>query len=179
MKSKSVRRLVVAFAMALLTTVLAQVQIEIGPIPINLALVSAYLTGMVFTPLWALISMGIYLGLGALGLPIFSGFTGGLDILLGESGGYLLGYLVIALLISFAQKISEEKLRYTLIAAMLGLLACYAMGTAWFMHVNQATFEQSAIICITPFVLPDLGKLLISLIFGQGLRDKLYLEGMV
>ena len=92
MKRKiATKDLVLAALFAALTAVLAQIQLPIGPVPFNLAVFGAFLAGMLLAPAWAAASMGVYMLLGAVGIPVFAGFMGGPAVLLSKTGGYVIG----------------------------------------------------------------------------------------
>lgn len=124
----------------------------------------------------------VYLLLGALGIPVFAGFSGGIGILFGTTGGYLLGFILMGLVYWFGERLSRDSrnVRIVRIVSMiLGLLLCYAFGTAWFMFVYA---RQSGVIalgtalawCVIPFLLPDLVKLALALQLSGRLRKVLH-----
>lgn len=109
MKRKiATKDLVLTALFAALTAVLAQIQLPIGPVPFNLAVFGAFLAGMLLEPAWAAASMGVYMLLGAVGIPVFAGFMGGPAVLLGKTGGYVIGYIFIALATALAVKRSGK-----------------------------------------------------------------------
>ena len=125
MKRKiATKDLVLTALFAALTAVLAQIQLPIGPVPFNLAVFGAFLAGMLLEPAWAAASMGVYMLLGAVGIPVFAGFMGGPAVLLGKTGGYVIGYIFIALATALAVKRSG-KLPVIGAAMLAGLLVCY------------------------------------------------------
>lgn len=110
----------------------------------------------------------VYLLLGAVGLPVFSGFRGGLGALLGATGGYLWGFAVAALIYWLFTALWGESLPVRLLAFGIGLLALYAAGTVWFLHIyaqNSAPLGIAAVIvkCVLPYILPDFIKLAVAL----------------
>jgi len=117
------------------------------------------------------IAVAIYLLLGAFGFPVFSGFQGGFGILLGASGGYLLGFLFTALAMW-----ALEQLPVPLPLRMVaGLLICYAFGTAWYMGFYLSSGSSGnllAVVGITvlPFILPDLIKIALALVLIRRLK---------
>lgn len=116
----------------------------------------------------------IYILLGALGLPVFAGFSGGLGVLLGTTGGYILGFLLSALAMWAMERFSQ-KTAWLALSMVLGQLLCYAAGTAWFMLVYTRTTGPvglTAVLgwCVIPFILPDLVKIGLSLILTTRLR---------
>lgn len=119
----------------------------------------------------AFLSVCLYLLLGTIGLPVFSGFRGGLGTLLGVTGGYLLGFLFTALISGLLLKIfSKKKVPSALLyfwAMFSGLLACYAFGTVWYivLYTNSTgsiSFTSVLSICVFPFLLTDIVKILLS-----------------
>ncbi len=122
----------------------------------------------------------VYLLLGALGVPVFAGFSGGIGILFGTTGGYLLGFILMGLVYWIGEQMSRDSRGVRIVSMILGLLLCYAFGTAWFMLVYA---RQSGAIalgtalawCVVPFLLPDLVKLALALLLSDRLRKALHL----
>ena len=121
----------------------------------------------------------VYLLLGALGVPVFAGFSGGIGILFGTTGGYLLGFILMGLIYWLGERLSRNSRGVRIASMILGLLLCYAFGTAWFMFVYA---RQSGVIalgtalawCVIPFLLPDLVKLALALLLSGRLRKALH-----
>ena len=115
----------------------------------------------------SLLAVGVYLLLGAAGVPVFAGFTAGLGILLGNTGGYMVGFLFIGPLYGLAVRLFGKKLWAEAAALLLGMAVCYAFGTAWFMLVYARTEGAVGLMtalgwCVVPFLLPDLLKLVLA-----------------
>ena len=83
----------------------------------------------------------IYLLLGAIGVPVFAGFTGGMGIILGNTGGYIIGFLASALIMWLMEKLLGKKTWVLALSMVLGLIACYAIGTAWFIIAYAKNFK--------------------------------------
>lgn len=121
------------------------------------------------------ICMVVYLLLGAVGLPVFSGFRGGVGALVGSTGGYLVGFIVSALLM-WALSGFARKSRWTLAASMaLSLAACYAFGTAWFVIVSvragkAMTVGAALSMCVLPYIVPDAAKLWLACVLARRLK---------
>lgn len=118
------------------------------------------------------LSVIVYILLGAVGLPVFSGFKGGIDVLLGTTGGYIVGFLTTALIYWLFTSLFGNKFIVKLIALVLGLAICYAFGTAWFMVVYMKSTGAIGLAtvlgwCVTPFVIPDLIKLAVAFIISD------------
>ena len=117
----------------------------------------------------------VYILMGAVGLPVFSGFAGGLGKLLGTTGGYIVGFLVSALLMWAMEALFGSK-KWVLPASMVvGLIACYAFGTAWFMVVytsSKGAITLGAVLgmCVIPYIIPDAVKIAVALLLTKALK---------
>ena len=113
-----------------------------------------------------------YLLLGAVGAPVFSSFRGGLGVLLGTTGGYILGFLLQALLYWLMTAKLGEGMKMKLAASVLGLVLCYAFGTAWYLVLYARTCSPMGLMtalsyCVFPFIIPDLLKLALPLLLAR------------
>ena len=120
-------------------------------------------------------SILVYILLGAIGVPVFAQFSSGLGILLGNTGGYILGFLLTGAFYIVMTKLLGEKLPVRIAALVLGLAVCYAFGTAWFMYlytkVNGAVTLGTVLSwCVIPFVIPDLVKLALAVVISLRLK---------
>lgn len=124
------------------------------------------------------LAMLVYILLGAVGVPVFTGFKGGIAVLFGPTGGYLLGYLLATILSGFLIKHFGRKFPIMFFAMVLGLLVCYAFGTAWFIYLYTKNGSDIGIFaalssCVFPFVIPDLLKISLAIVLGKQLRPLL------
>lgn len=118
------------------------------------------------------ISVLLYIILGAVGVPVFAGFSGGVGILLGTTGGYIIGFLFTALLYWVITHFFGDKLPVMILAMALGLVVCYAFGTAWFMLVYARTTGAVGLMtalgwCVFPFILPDCVKIALAILLAK------------
>lgn len=116
----------------------------------------------------------VYILMGAIGLPVFSGFTGGIGILAGTTGGYIVGFLFSALLMWGMEKLFGRNMKVLAGSMILGLIACYAVGTFWFMTVYAASTGPVGILtvlgwCVFPFIIPDIAKIVLALVLTKRL----------
>lgn len=116
----------------------------------------------------------VYILLGFIGIPVFVGFTGGPGILLGSTGGYIIGFIFIALLMWGMEKVAGKKTWATGLSMVLGLIVCYAFGTAWFMVIYAANsgavgIGKALAFCVIPFIIPDIIKIALALILSKRL----------
>ena len=112
-------------------------------------------------------TVGCYLLLGAVGVPVFAGFKGSVGALLGVTGGYLVGFLFTALVIGLAADKLGRRLPVLLGAMVLGLALCYAFGTVWFLQVYTSSKGPMGVgaalgLCVLPYLLPDGIKILLA-----------------
>ena len=120
-------------------------------------------------------SILVYILLGAIGVPVFAQFSSGLGILLGNTGGYILGFLLTGAIYIVMTKLLGEKLPVRIAALVLGLAVCYAFGTAWFMYLyakanGAVTLGTVLSWCVIPFVIPDLVKLALAVVISLRLK---------
>ncbi len=137
-------------------------------------------TMQIFAVFFSLILLGgrngtlcvaVYLLLGAIGIPVFSGGKGGFSVLVGMTGGYLWGMLLIGMVYWIFTKLFGKKLWAEIVSLVFGLLLCYMFGTVWFTVLNaDHGFASALMICVVPFLLPDAAKLALALVLGRKLR---------
>ena len=171
MKERSmVYQLTTCALMAALMCVLGPMSIQIGPIPVSFTNLVIYLAVYLLGMKGAAISYVVYLLLGAIGMPVFSGYAGGLGKLAGPTGGYLIGFIFMALICGYIM----EKSRGNTVITILGMIAAtvvdYLFGTIWFVLQMQCGVWYALTVCVFPFVLVDLAKILIATALGQRIR---------
>lgn len=123
----------------------------------------------------------VYLLLGAVGVPVFAGFSGGIGCLLGSTGGYIVGFLLTALVMWLMERLLGDKMWVLALSMVLGLAVCYAFGTAWFMVVYARTTGAIGLLtalgwCVVPFILPDLIKIALALVICRRLAAAIKLR---
>lgn len=172
MNKNKTRDLIRIALFAALTAVLSQIFIPLPftPVPVNLATFSIFIAGGVLGAKNGAISQIVYLLIGAIGLPVFAGFTAGLGIVLGPTGGYLLGYILCAFVIGLC--IKKWKNNYIL-AFILGLSACYLLGTLWFMFTTKTPLIPSLTMCVIPFIPGDIVKILGACLVTKRIKNAL------
>lgn len=143
-----------------------------GPVPFTLQTFAVFLSIILLGGFKGSISIIIYILLGIIGLPVFSGFKSGLSAILGLTGGYIIGFLIISLIYLIFEKRIKKRIIPTIIILIIGLLICYLFGTLWFIKVNGNKINIQNIlstlsICVFPFVIPDLIKLALAILFNK------------
>ena len=143
---------------AAILAVLSQFTISIGPIPITLQTFVIGLIATIFKPREAVLSVFIYLLLGAIGLPVFAGGSGGFQSLFGPSAGYLWFFLPFALVTSSLTH-KDSPFYMIFIANVLGAALVFVGGILGLQFFGGLDFSKSVAIGLTPFILPDLLKM--------------------
>ncbi len=115
------------------------------------------------------LSVFVYILLGAVGVPVFAGMSGGVGILAGPTGGYIIGFLATALIVGFAADKWERKALPLTIAMILGILVCYAFGTVWFTVVMKWGVVETLMTCVVPFLIPDAVKIVLAMVLSNRL----------
>lgn len=131
-------------------------------VPFTLQTFAVFLTLLVLGGKRGTIAIILYILLGAVGLPVFHSFTGGIGILIGPSGGYITGFLLLSLTYWLITKKAGEKLWIKALALLTGLILCYIAGCAQFALVSYVSVKTAVLTCVLPFVLPDILKLFLS-----------------
>ncbi len=148
-----------------LMVICAWISLPFGNSPFTLQTFGLFLCLGTLGGKYGTISIVTYLLLGAIGFPAFSGFRGGIGVLLDATGGYLVGFLAAALLYWLITALFGSSPAVRLLAMALGLLTCYIFGTVWFWVLYAPSDTTISIIlmkCVLPYLLPDAIKLLLS-----------------
>jgi biotin transport system substrate-specific component len=160
--------LVVGFGVVLLFAC-AQVSIPLHPVPISLQTVGVMLLALTYSKINALRSLLLYIGLGALGLPVFAGFHSGISVVLGTSGGYILGFVVCIYVMNLVKDFFKaDSWVGIFINCLVGTVVIYTFGLIWLsLYVG---FEKAIQVGLLPFILPGIIKatLLTTLLKGIG-----------
>ena len=159
--------------MAAVLCILGPLALPIGPVPISLATFGVLLAAYVIGPIKSAISCLIYLAVGAIGLPVFSGFQGGFAKLAGPTGGYLLGYLFLALIAGYFIQHFNNKTWMYFIGMCLGTAVLYAIGTFWLSHVAGLSLGEALAAGVLPFIPGDIIKIIVAIVLGRPIRTRL------
>lgn len=175
----NVREMALIALMAAVTCILGPLSVPIGVVPISLTNFAIYLAIYVLGCRRGTISYIVYLLLGLVGLPVFSGFSSGVGKLFGPTGGYLIGFIFMALICGFAIDRFEAKLIPSMIGMILGTIVCYLFGTGWLAYQAGMTFYQALAAGVLPFIVGDLVKMVICAVVGPQIRLRLEQAGLV
>ena len=167
------KRMVYAALMAALTAAGAYIAIPIGPVPIVLQNLFIMLAGLLLGGRWALISVGVYLLAGAVGLPVFAGGAGGIGKFVGPTGGYLLGFAAAAYLIGILSERGRGKVAVDVLAMIAGTMVIYAFGVSWLKVVTGMAFSKAVAVGMLPFLIGDALKIAAAIPIARALRPML------
>lgn len=151
--------------MAAITAVAAQIAIPLpfSGVPFTMQVLAVVLSGLLLGPRYGALAMGIYLLIGAVGVPVFFGFQGGIGHILGPTGGYLVSYPLAAAVSGLAARAAVNSMRsraltFSVMAGTAGLVVIYGIGMTWLMVVSQLPFAVALAQGVLPFVVLDLIK---------------------
>lgn len=144
-------------------------------IPFTLQTFAIYLALLTLGGARGLLSVILYIAIGAVGLPVFSGFTGGAGALLQPSGGFIIGFIFMALIYLLGEKLLPSKPIFKLVLLIVGTLFCYSFGILFFVafHTDGAfstSFPSALSVCVLPFIIPDAIKLTAAFFISKRIR---------
>ncbi len=173
MPIEKLRWMVLASLMAALTAVGAYIHVPIGPVPIVLSTLFVLLSGLLLGSRWGLASMGLYLLVGAIGIPVFAGGKGGFAHFFGPTGGYLFGYVLAAWVAGLISERSRGLLILDMFAVLVGSTAIYGLGVPWLKMVTQMSWAKTLVIGMVPFLIGDAVKASVAIILARAIRPVL------
>ena len=147
-------------------------------VPITLQTFAIFLTVALLGLKNGTITVLVYILLGAIGLPVFSGFKSGAAVLLGTTGGYIIGFLFSAIVVGLILKFFGKSTLVMFISMIIGLIVCYIFGTIWFMIVYMKNTGDIGLVsvlswCVIPFIIPDIIKIILAIILYKPLSKEL------
>ena len=175
--NSSVYPLAMTAVMAAVMAAAAPFSIAIGPIPLSLCTFVIYLTAYVLGWKRGTAATLVYVLMGAVGLPVCSNFGAGLAKVLGPTGGYILGYLPLALIAGLAVERFPRNRQAQFAGLVLGTGVLYAFGTAWYCFQAKAGLGPALMACVVPFLPGDLIKIAGAMALGPVIRDRLARAG--
>lgn len=160
---------------ALMTAViciLAPLSIQIGPIPISFTNLVLYFAVYIIGTKYATYSYMIYYLLGLVGLPVFSGFTGGFGKAFGPTGGCLIGFFFMTVISGiFVSKFNNKIMQFA--GMIIGTVVVYILAVLWFSFVMKTSLLESFMVCVAPFIIIDLIKMILAMYVGSAIRKRI------
>ncbi|MDE5993466.1 MAG: biotin transporter BioY [Oscillospiraceae bacterium] len=175
MKNFTVRDMTLCAIFTAIIAVCSQIYIPLA-VPFTMQTFAIFCSLAILGGKMGTISITLYVILGTVGIPVFAEFTGGFGIVLGTTGGYIIGFIPMALVYWAAEKFLGKSLPVVIASMAAGLLVLYAFGTFWFMWVYTKTTEAVDFLtalkwCVLPFIIPDAVKAALA-IFVAGRVSK-------
>lgn len=152
--------------------------LPVSPVPISLGTLAIYFTPYVLGMKRGMISCCVYLLIGLVGLPVFTGFSSGPAKLLGPTGGYLIGYIFMALICGFVID-RTNKIPVCFFGMLLATAVLYLFGTVWLAYQASMTFREALMAGVIPFIPGDLAKIVIAMFVGPQIKKRLKRAGLV
>jgi biotin transport system substrate-specific component len=160
-KKLSTKKMTAYALMAALMCILGPMSIQIGPIPISFTNLVIYFAAYILDTKGVFWSYLVYYLLGAVGLPVFSGFSGGVGKLVGPTGGCLVGFFFTGVLASIVVKKFKNKV-LQIIGIYLASFITYLFAVLWYAYVQSCDLRAAFAVCVMPFLLIDLAKIIVS-----------------
>ncbi len=144
-------------------------------VPINLATFAVILAGLVLGAKDGTLAILVFLVLGACGLPVFHSFTGGMGVVFGPTGGFLIGYVILAFLvglgISYSNTHGKNRPIAYIISVLLGETALYALGCLWFIIQAGSSVQTALLSCVAPFIPGDIAKIILAYLVAARIKN--------
>lgn len=147
-----------------------------SPVPLTLQTLAIFCALVILGGKKGTVAIILYIFLGIIGLPVFSGFSGGVGHLLGATGGYVFGFVLTGIIFQIATFKNKNSTKRQIIGLAAGLLSCYLVGTLWYAAVyigdiTLQTIASATVVCVLPFVIPDAIKLIAAILIGKKLKN--------
>lgn len=173
-KKYSIKQLSYCAIFVALMTICSWITIPTA-VPFTLQTLGVFLTVGLLGGKLGTISVLVFVLLGAIGIPVFSGFTGGFGVISGARGGYIIGFIFSALVVWLIEYIFGSKLTVFIVSMIIGLLVIYIFGTVWFMVVytrQTGPVGIGAVLCwcVVPFIIPDIAKMVCAIFIIKRLK---------
>lgn len=141
-------------------------------VPFTMQTFAVYVAVLLLGGKLATLCIALYIALGAVGLPVFSGFRGGVGILCGASGGYIWGFLALSVILGLCLRLISSRRIAAIVGMFFGTAVCYLFGTIWYvMFFNGGkSFSAALMLCVVPFILPDILKMALAFFVGERVR---------
>ena len=177
MKTKSMILVSLFASITAIFAFLPAIPLSFSPVPITFQLLGVFLAGAILGGRLGALSQLVYLLIGIIGIPVFSGGSAGISVLFGPTGGYLIGFPIAAYLIGLLVKKSESKPNkinlYTLLAIILPILIIYVPGTLQLSFILKMPLQKAFVIGSLPYIPLDIVKCVLALVIAFPTRKRL------
>ncbi len=183
MTSIKTKELILCAMCAAITCILAPISVPIGPVPISLCTFAVMLAGVLLGGKFGFISQLVYVLLGAVGVPVFAGYSAGVSCIAGMTGGYIVAYPVLAFLTGLIywkfgrNRSGKRRILWMFLGMVIGTAVLYAFGTAWFCAVSGTDVAAAMGMCVIPFLPGDLLKMVVVILISLPMEKALARTG--
>ncbi len=153
------------------SAICAQLVIPIQPVPITLGTLAILMAGAMLGPKYGALAVLIYVLLGLVGVPVFSMGRAGVGIIAGPSGGFVMGWVLVAAATGFVAEKLGKSYTSLVIAMVVGTIVCYITGVAWFMFLTGTGLWPALVACMFPFLPGDTAKIIVGAFLARRCRD--------
>ena len=162
MKKSKTKDLAAVSLCAALMCICSWIQLP-SAVPFTLQTFAVFFIALTFGTKKALTATVIYILLGVAGLPVFSGFQGGVGALIGATGGFVLGFIPSVIVVSLLSNKFKKGFLSSVVCCLPGLIICYVSGLLWYMFVyGGGNFKSAFFVCVLPFIIPDVLKIFLA-----------------
>ncbi len=170
----STKSLTFTALLAAIICVLSPIAINIGPIPLSFGTLAIYIASSLIDMKHGVAAVVVFVALGAVGVPVFTNWTGGFGRIAGPTGGYIIGYISMAFIIGLIVNRLNKHIWAYPVAMTVGTAVLYLFGTAWFMIQSGADLASALLACVVPFLIGDALKIVASTLLCFRLRRLVY-----
>ncbi|WP_099224695.1 biotin transporter BioY [Listeria costaricensis] len=173
MQNQKLKFLIVDALFAVIIAILAQIAFPLGPIPFTGQTFAVGLAATILGARHATISVSVYILLGAFGIPVFQGMTAGLGIILGITGGFIIGFLFNALTTGWMLDRFGYKMWNAILANIIGAMVTLVFGVLWLKISTGMSLTDALMTGMIPFLIPGILKAVLAAVIGLKIRDRL------
>ncbi len=167
--------LIAVFTAVMVIFSVISINIPISPVPITLSIFGVFLSTLLLGWQRGTLVQVIYVLLGLCGAPVFSNFGSGVQKVLGPTGGYIMSYILMAMVMGLLMEKLKVKGRFGMILVLLtGLAICYSLGTWWLMLQTHMSLQKALAAAIYPYIPLDLVKIAVSALLAYELKGRLF-----
>ena len=170
------QRIAMTALMTALMCIVAPISIPIpfSPVPVSMTTFVIFLSAYMLGTKQGTVSCIVYIMIGTIGLPVFSNFTGGVSKLFGPTGGYLAGYVFMALISGWFMQKGNYKKVFCLTGMSLGTAVCYLIGTLWLKYQINTDIKTAFISGVAPFIIGDMFKIILVVVIAPKIKKRVF-----
>jgi biotin transport system substrate-specific component len=174
----NVKRLIRISMLTSILSILSIITIPVGPVPVTLQTFGVLLCGYILGPIDGALSVIIYILIGIVGVPVFSGGKSGFEVVLGPTGGYLISFIISAAISGYASKKSSELLPLML-SGLLCMASMYVIGVPYLSLITGMSLRKAVMAGAYPFILPDMIKMVLAVLLSMKIKNRLIKENIL